>query len=86
MTSESNSSSSGIGFYGLLAVLFIGLKLTGHIDWSWWFVLGPLWMPLVVLLALAAIFMICTVGGMSVGDYLANRRRKRIAARSRRAA
>ena len=40
---SSSSSSSGIGFTGLLQVLFIGLKLTGHITWSWWWVLSPLW-------------------------------------------
>jgi len=51
---SSSSSSSGIGFCGLLAVLFIGLKLTGHIDWSWWWVLSPLWIPLVVVLAILA--------------------------------
>jgi hypothetical protein len=38
--------SGGVGFFGLLAILFIGLKLTGHITWSWWWVLAPLWMPL----------------------------------------
>jgi hypothetical protein len=27
----------------LLAVLFIGLKLGGVIDWSWWWVLAPIW-------------------------------------------
>jgi hypothetical protein len=32
---NNSSSSSGIGFTGLLTVLFIGLKLTGHITWSW---------------------------------------------------
>jgi hypothetical protein len=32
----------------LLLVLFIGLKLTGYIDWSWWWVMSPLWMPLAV--------------------------------------
>lgn len=26
-----------------LALLFIGLKLTGYIGWSWWWVLAPLW-------------------------------------------
>jgi hypothetical protein len=35
--------SSGIGFAGLLTILFIGLKLTGHITWSWWWVLSPIW-------------------------------------------
>ena len=39
----SSSSSSGIGFFGLLAIVFITLKLTGVINWSWWWVLAPLW-------------------------------------------
>lgn len=41
--SNNNSSGGGIGFVGLLTVLFIGLKLTGNIDWSWWWVLSPVW-------------------------------------------
>ena len=43
MSDNSSSSSSGIGFTGLLTVLFVGLKLTGFIAWSWWWVLSPLW-------------------------------------------
>lgn len=27
----------------LLTILFVGLKLTNCIDWSWWWVLSPLW-------------------------------------------
>jgi len=42
------SSSGGIGFFGLLTILFIGLKLTHYIDWSWWLVLAPLWIPMVI--------------------------------------
>jgi len=41
--SNNTSTSGGIGFPGLLTVLFIGLKLTGYISWSWWWVLSPLW-------------------------------------------
>jgi len=41
--SSSSSSSSGVNILGLLGVLFIGLKLTGFIDWSWWWVLLPLY-------------------------------------------
>jgi hypothetical protein len=43
MSNNSNSSNGGIGFVFLLALLFIGLKLTGYITWSWWWVLSPLW-------------------------------------------
>lgn len=46
--SKSNSSTGGISFLGLLTVLFIGLKLTGFIDWSWWWVLSAFWIPLVI--------------------------------------
>lgn len=31
------------GFSSLLGLLFIGLKLAGHLDWSWWWVLSPFW-------------------------------------------
>jgi hypothetical protein len=37
------SRTGGIGFFGLLAVLFIGLKLGGIIEWSWIWVLSPVW-------------------------------------------
>lgn len=42
------SASSGIGFFGLLAIVFITLKLLGVITWSWLWVLAPIWMPLAV--------------------------------------
>jgi len=59
MSSESGSRSGGIGFLGLLAIVFITLKLTNYIAWSWWWVLAPLWFPaavvgIVILLALLA--------------------------------
>ena len=53
-----SSSSSGIGFWGLLTVLFIGLKLGGIIGWSWLWVLAPLWIPGAVL---AAILSVCAL-------------------------
>lgn len=34
---------TGLGFTGLLTILFIGLKLTEYIDWSWWWVFCPVW-------------------------------------------
>lgn len=38
---SSSSSSGGVGFFGLLTIVFIVLKLTGFITWSWWWVLSP---------------------------------------------
>ena len=46
------STNGGIGFVGLLTILFIGLKLTGHINWSWWWVLSPLWISTIVVLSI----------------------------------
>jgi len=39
----------------LLSILFIGLKLTGHIGWSWWWVLSPVWIPVCIGLAILII-------------------------------
>lgn len=49
---NNSSSSSGIGFTGLLTVLFIGLKLTGHITWSWMWVLSPIWISMLLIIGL----------------------------------
>ncbi len=58
MSNNSSSSSSGIGFPGLLTVLFIGLKLTGHINWSWWWVLSPMIISLSIFLLIILAFII----------------------------
>lgn len=50
--SETKTQSGGIGFLGLLTLLFIGLKLTNYIAWSWWWVLSPVWIPLALVLAI----------------------------------
>lgn len=44
-----------IGFAGLLTILFIGLKLTGAISWSWIWVLSPLWIGCAFVLLIVAI-------------------------------
>ena len=64
MSETSSSSSGGIGFGGLLTVVFITLKLTGYITWSWWWVLSPLWIGVVLLaLFLVAILVIGKLAG-----------------------
>ena len=42
------NKSAGIGLPGVLLVVFIVLKLTGNIDWSWWWVLSPAWICLLI--------------------------------------
>ena len=43
--SDTNNKTSGIGFLGLLTIVFITLKLLEKIDWSWWWVLSPILIP-----------------------------------------
>lgn len=53
MGSEQQVTKTGMGcgsfFAALLGLLFIYMKLTDVIDWSWWWVLAPLWVPAVVI-------------------------------------
>jgi len=54
--SDSNSvKTGGISGATLLGILFIGLKLTGHIDWSWVWVLAPFWVGLAVFVGIIAL-------------------------------
>jgi len=46
--STSSSNNGGIGFAGLLTIAFIVLKLIGYITWSWWWVLSPIWLSVIV--------------------------------------
>lgn len=58
--------SGGIGFCGLLAIVFIALKLAGIgavATWSWWWVLSPLWIPFVLVLVIAILAAICIAAG-----------------------
>lgn len=55
---STTQSSSGIGFCGLLTILFIGLKLTNYITWSWWWVLCPLWLGFAIVIAVAIIVLL----------------------------
>jgi len=54
--SNSSTNSSGIGFTGLLAIVFIVLKLCKVIDWSWLWVLSPIWISILVLVILLLCF------------------------------
>ena len=58
----SSSSSGGVGFVGLLTIVFIVLKLLDKIDWSWWWVLSPIWisflLSVVLVLGFVAIWVV----------------------------
>lgn len=54
-----SSSSSGIGFFGLLTIVFITLKVLGKITWSWWLVLSPMFIWLgITLTILLGVFLV----------------------------
>lgn len=57
-TNNTTTSTGGIGFVGLLTIVFITLKLTGYITWSWWWVLSPIWISWVFVLGFLLIFFI----------------------------
>lgn len=62
MANNNNNSSTGVGFCGLLAVAFIVLRLCHVINWSWWWVLAPIWAPIVTaILFLGIIFITETI-------------------------
>lgn len=59
MLRDNRGSEGGgvsIGFWGLLALVFIVLKLIGVITWSWLWVLAPIWIPAVILILLIVVF------------------------------
>lgn len=56
MQEKGKENRDGIGFLSLLFLVFLVLKLTNVIDWSWWWVTAPLWIPLA---CVVAVFIIC---------------------------
>lgn len=62
----------GSGFLGMLTLIFVIAKLWDKVDWSWWFVFAPLWVPV----ALAIIFFligICLLILYLISEYFRRR-------------
>jgi hypothetical protein len=55
-----NMKESGIGLDIILFVVFLILKLTGNIDWSWWWVTSPLWIPFAIVIVFIILGLIIT--------------------------
>lgn len=45
--------SAGVGFISLLTIAFIVLKLCGVIDWSWWWVVSPIWISVALVVVVS---------------------------------
>lgn len=63
-----------IGFFGLLGLVFIVLKLVGYIDWAWIWVLAPLWGGFA--LAVVIILFMASVAGVTGGRLRITRKTK----------
>ena len=55
------NNSGGIGFFGVLALIFITLKLLGVITWSWWWVLAPIWIPSAIAILIILVVVIYAI-------------------------
>lgn len=63
MSDSSSSNRSGIGFFGLLTIVFIIMKLAGIgvvANWTWWWVLSPLWIGWCLIIVLVLLGIIIT--------------------------
>ncbi|MDV3711198.1 hypothetical protein CMU41_05140 [Elizabethkingia anophelis] len=69
--SNNSSNGTGISLLGVLTIVFIVLKLTKLIAWSWWWVLAPTWIPVALFIGFAIIMLI--IGGIT---YLFAKKRK----------
>jgi membrane protein implicated in regulation of membrane protease activity len=80
MASSGSTREGGGGLLFVVTVVFICLKLGGAVDWSWWIVLAPLWLPVAVYLGLfAAVFLVIAtaVGFTMAGRALTPKRRRK---------
>jgi len=55
--SNNNSSSGGLSLTTILFLIFLVLKLTNYIDWSWWWVTSPLWISAILVILIVSIFL-----------------------------
>ena len=63
MDNKNNTTSGGIGFTGLLTIVFIVLKLLDVIKWSWWWVLSPIWISFGIALVVIFIPLLAAIVG-----------------------
>jgi hypothetical protein len=61
MSKEQNITAVNSYILTMMFIVFLTLKLTGNIDWSWWWVTSPLWLPIAMLFAVIGILFIAGV-------------------------
>jgi hypothetical protein len=80
-----NNSGSGLSLTAVLFIVFLVLKLTGNITWSWWWVTSPLWIPFLIGIGLVLAILVGVIIALSFGasisdikekaNYLINKRK-----------
>jgi hypothetical protein len=60
-------SGSGLSLTGVLFIIFLILKLTNNIDWSWWWVTSPLWIPLGLGLSIVVLVFVIIIVALLLG-------------------
>jgi hypothetical protein len=72
MSTTKSNSGTGLSLSAVLFIVFLVLKLTNNIDWSWWWVTSPLWIPLALGLAIVGfvflLIIVALIFGVSVED------------------
>jgi hypothetical protein len=71
---RSSSTAAGIGTADVLTIIFVVLKLVGVINWSWWWVLSPLWIGFALLISICVIAFV--VGAVASAIVAVTDRRK----------
>lgn len=72
------SASSGLGLTSVLLVIFIVLKALKFIDWSWWWVFSPVWIPLALLIATGVLYTIVAIIASLIGKRAIKKMRERL--------
>jgi len=62
---KSTTAGGGVGIAGLLGVVFVILKLTGVIAWSWLWVLAPFWIPIVIFAAFLPVMLVIAAAAVA---------------------
>jgi hypothetical protein len=60
MSKEQYIAPINSGILTIMFIVFLTLKLTGNIDWSWWWVTSPLWLPIAILFTV--VFVLLAMG------------------------
>ena len=69
MDEKKTVTNGGVSGATLLGIAFIVLKLVGVIDWSWWWVLAPFWIPIALAVGILAIWGIFVVIGIIMSKF-----------------